>query len=1039
MSFTYTSSDQGRRIEQSVFLPLPLLSPSAQWNGTVGSGFGTANPAAPTDPTRTTAKPAVRLITPSHQWFTDTLDVGVAAMANENGMLTNAFGIANVKFYYEGNAVTVATPRWHLIKTERGPRIYYGWWVRLKKVIGTVGTGNLYVEATARDSTMQKRVLGPVPFSPRDTLYDAEIEINPDLSVITGQRYQSFAPAILWANQQNRHNPRFLVTKAGRYELQSTEISGVVNRWDNTGRYTIEATVPITLGRSAYVDDGAQIINAQRTWWRLKGTNITFDNRYGQSWAASGPAGTAQALMWLDGINLTNTSPDGKFELVRGMRWTEYGLPKRGSWYTEVEASEVYVPYRAASLVRGCSGIEISGDSISDSLCVVQSTFRANDSFEFNLDRAAFSMVYSGAEATATVSRSGGNLGSSNGGLWTVVIGATTYTFDVGNGSNAYYLGPPAVTYRGASGLGGYWVSDVVDWLNTLPGVTATLSTELAATDRAAAALSMAGLKGVGFTNVNFKTTPAQIVWNADEHGDWYQLNSSDLTNAIIAFNTAYDMDGQMIFLSPNPASRVIHDVFFAGNTLAMKRELESNYFSQFGRANAFSHVVIAANTLINQSFLIDDRPGESTFTGGYNAIIGNVMRGLGWRVDGAGVTGLMIERNLFHAGAIPPDTLYSLAAGDEDTLVEDFEAGDFTPLAALKAEGFDRIIPTDKNRASFPAVAAVGAIAAPAVVGKTFAPAFVSSTITGTAEDGQVLTAAFAATGLPAVTLAYQWRKNGTNIAGQTARTITLNEASMGLAQADEISCVGVATNGVGSPATVTATRLYRPTLIDQLKASPAVRAVYEWDRPSTMTAGDSGPVVQGDGDTIAVVPNAKTPGTNDAVQATATARPIYNNGAVFDGTDDFLRIPFAAGTAPGSTTIVCVLKTSDTVFMLAGTNSASHFAGAAESGLTSSPHLGSQGSPTYRVGGTLVSPVQRGALRTAAATGNAVVVRISAANFSSASVTDIRNAYATGGFFLSGVWMPIAIIDGSNADAANAITNAEAEAARIITALGL
>lgn len=79
-------------------------------------------------------------------------------------------------------------------------------------------------------------------------------------------------------------------------------------------------------------------------------------------------------------------------------------------------------------------------------------------------------------------------------------------------------------------------------------------------------------------------------------------------------------------------------------------------------------------------------------------------------------------------------------------------------------------------------------------------APAFTSSSITGTAEDGQVLTANATVTGNPAPTLAYQWQRNGTNISGQTAQTITLNESGMGLLDGDTISCEITANNSEGS-----------------------------------------------------------------------------------------------------------------------------------------------------------------------------------------------------------------------------------------------
>lgn len=79
-------------------------------------------------------------------------------------------------------------------------------------------------------------------------------------------------------------------------------------------------------------------------------------------------------------------------------------------------------------------------------------------------------------------------------------------------------------------------------------------------------------------------------------------------------------------------------------------------------------------------------------------------------------------------------------------------------------------------------------------------APEITASSISGTAEDGQILTANATATGSPTPTFTYQWQKGGTNISGQTAQTITLNAGTMGLSNGDVISCEITATNASGS-----------------------------------------------------------------------------------------------------------------------------------------------------------------------------------------------------------------------------------------------
>lgn len=241
---------------------IATLVPAPAWNGQAGSGFSLA----PSDPVRTTAKPALRLITPPNQWFTDTLDVGVIAMADEGGSLVNDLGIAGVTFHFEGAKVEIDAPRWYTTMTQRGPRTYFGWWVRLKKPAGKSGAARLYIEAEARDPSFQKRVIGPYLFSPQTAAHDLELTIDPDLPEIVGERYQSIPAAIPFVVNGNFQNPRFTIVKAGRYTTGTSSLLSI-DRWAITGRFTVEASVPgVIIGNNSYTTDAAAWMNPQRTF-----------------------------------------------------------------------------------------------------------------------------------------------------------------------------------------------------------------------------------------------------------------------------------------------------------------------------------------------------------------------------------------------------------------------------------------------------------------------------------------------------------------------------------------------------------------------------------------------------------------------------------------------------------------------------------------------------------------------------------------------------------------------------------------------------
>ncbi len=710
-------------LSPSAAAPIANLVPGSAWTGVSGSGFATV----PTDPLRVTAKPALRLITPANQHFGNAIDVGVIAMANDRGTLRDNFGIQSVTFHYEGNSVSVMAPSWNAIQTERGARVYFGWWVRLRKPANQTGQAQLYVEAQANDPALQRRVIGPFNFSPTATEYDLELEINPDLPVIAGQRYQSFWPAISYARSQAPHNPRFLITKPGKYEIERspTGAEAPTDQYAITGRYTIEASVPgVSIGRFGYVNDALASIPSHRTYWRLKGANITFDTRFATNFTARATSTFPNDIQhWMDGITITTTDPTGKDELFRGgttprSSQVVFGFPH----YTECHFIRQNTPCNAANLVRGCLVEDSSQDIISNARCVVHSIFEHSDQDFWNSDTPAFTVTIPTGD---TLSRAGGNYSSgTGGGVWTAVVSGITRTFDVGNGSELYFLRTPSGGYKGVSGIGGYWVSDVVNWLNTLPGWSATISPDFAARDRVACALSRPGLVGQGFdvargTQIIGNGTAHTIVWNVNTHGDWHQHTSGVIENSIIAFNRGWDLEVQLVFLAPILSNGVAgtRDYFIVGNALSVKPEpVPGNWnpdssASQLSRPQDMSHCVIAHNTFANQRLILNFTPGNVR-DGGYNLIKNNAVRAMIW-LGGVVARGVKVDGLLIHQGQTVPDGVTNyIVAGNADTLFANFASGDFTPTALMRQIGLEPGIPLDLNRTGFVSPAAPGGVA---------------------------------------------------------------------------------------------------------------------------------------------------------------------------------------------------------------------------------------------------------------------------------------------------------------------------------------
>jgi hypothetical protein len=693
---------------------VPELQPSAAWTGTAGSGFAST----PTDPARTTAKPALRLLTPPNQWFTDTLDVGVIAMANDGGTLRPNFGIDNVRFLFEGNEVTVTDPGFHTIQTQRGPRTYFGWWVRLKKPAGTSGLAHLYIEATARDSSMQKRVIGPYVFGPQNQQYTHQVTVAPSQPQVTGVNYQTLTDACMYLNQIASANPLVTITEPGFYE----QLAGgpayplTFDRHPLGGYLNITASVPgVVIGRTNYTGDVAAVIERARYKLHLFGPNLTLDFRYIRRINST----TNETTSWLDGVNMISSAPLGVAELWRGTARLNDPICGLAAWCTEVEASKVTMPFQTCELARGCECEDTGLDIFTDARCVVNNVVHSHSNGPLNNQLPAFTVSYTGPAATATISR----LSGTNAGIYVVNIGGTEYTFDTGNyeGSGsweAYWPGspnhPPA--YRGADGVGGYWFSDLVAWLNTLPNVTATLlldENNPFEKRMAATGVLAGGIPSSSFT-ANIKNTTLTVYAKFDKHNDVYQQTGGIAENVIFAFNFVKYAEAQLIFLSPGTGSpKGQRDVFFVANAMVGDGGV---FLSQLARTetatHTASHLVIAHNTLPNQGFYIRRHTSNNLVCDTYTMFKNNVFRTMA--IEGnVVIPNLTIDGVRLHTGgSAPPGSTNVNIGGNENTLFVNFAARDLRPAGELEQVGRPSALPYDIQGAAYPANAALGAYA---------------------------------------------------------------------------------------------------------------------------------------------------------------------------------------------------------------------------------------------------------------------------------------------------------------------------------------
>lgn len=226
----------------------------------------------------------------------------------------------------------------------------------------------------------------------------------------------------------------------------------------------------------------------------------------------------------------------------------------------------------------------------------------------------------------------------------------------------------------------------------------------------------------------------------------------------------------------------------------------------------------------------------------------------------------------------------------------------------------------------------------------------------------------------------------------------------------------------------------------MSELLANSATIAAWDWTDPASMTAGDTGPVVQGDGDTIDTVPNADESGNYSLRNTVEADRPVYNNGGVFNGSTDYLFCPFpsGAGTGPSNATVVLAVKTTDTHACLLGSDSGSHSACILQDASALDTFVGFGGAPAYEVDGVTVTG-DRDALHTAIADGTTKIVVISNIDASAVAIAQFRFGRLFGGAFLDGTQIIVALLDGDDANYADGLTIAKTLAAQHVATLGM
>lgn len=643
----------------------PLIAPSADWRGTAGSGFSYV----PFDPVRTTAKPAIRLLTPPNQYYTDFLTIGVFAGANNAGSLYDNFGLEMVIVHYEGTRTFISEPACQSFHDANGnPVSYFGWWAKLRHD-GRNGHGHIYFEAVPKDCRMQRRIIGPYHFSPQAAFHDQELTVAATGQIVIGSSYRTLASALDWCRANGRHNPLITVVEGGTYDLGTID-----SVYQGRGYATITATLPITISRPPQASAPSRFYRPRYAGIQFYGRNVTVDFCNADEFYAENDLTTVNRPTWFNGCVLTNSN--GRYDLYhRAPRNALAALVRGGPIFTEAAITYLYNAACGARLIRGCTFRDCWGDLANGADICIANRIDELDSTIYRKEIPSLTVSYSGSHTTATLGVSGTHNQIRT---FTAKYGSTTATFTVNGTEGAFTANT------------NYTIENVADWLNSLPGWKATVLDN----SRRANLLCLTDTAGTSFSDVNLKNTSLTLVTMIDVHADFAQTYKKE--NYIISDNVVTNSVCQNIFLKDGYS----RDALIVNN--AFHNKAIDGQYSQL--AATHSHVVIAHNSLSKQNIIIrtDFIGAEGSTSERYKSdrfcmIANNVLPKLIWAktVD----PNLRIANNhLFGGASTPVGSTGTTIGGLSMDLFEDAAVGDFTPTDILLANAKPAVLRRHSN-----------------------------------------------------------------------------------------------------------------------------------------------------------------------------------------------------------------------------------------------------------------------------------------------------------------------------------------------------
>jgi hypothetical protein len=335
-----------------------LIAPSASWDGTLTWGGRTP----PTDPTRTTFKPAAQFgIVPFQDVSGSSGEFTIPVLAYCKG------GIASVQFWCEGNTVTV-TSKTKISEYSGRPFEAYKCALDLSAFpASTNGPIEVYATITPNDGSAQARVISIALYRDSGTAVKPVRYVATTGNDTTGDGTEGNPFLTIWQARQS------IRTALGGSEVGGSTI------YLSAGTYTYGPASPsgtgtaierwLTIQPKSGVSRASVILNGQGSTSGLRSNkvhikDITFDQT--AFWRPDNGGGTVTTEhLWLDGTYHTGPGRTVDNTNPHGSSWSS------GVYVTDAYATAFRDGWTGLLLARNCEIGTIGADGFSNSRAVV--------------------------------------------------------------------------------------------------------------------------------------------------------------------------------------------------------------------------------------------------------------------------------------------------------------------------------------------------------------------------------------------------------------------------------------------------------------------------------------------------------------------------------------------------------------------------------------------------------------------------------------------------------------------------------------------